>query len=229
MAYTKRIVCLANSFKPPNGRCIAGIELQADGAPGSWIRPVSARPTAELSYSDYRYQNGSSPKLLDIVDIPLLHAAPHNHQAENHVIDASPRWEKRGELSWDQLEQFQDRPGSLWMNNDHTSAGLYDCLSQGEAAQLNDSLLLIKAKNFTIKIGTSYWNGKKTYRGDFSYKNVAHNLSLTDPIARDVFGPKGEGDYILSDVYLCISLTEPYKEDGRCHKLVAAVIRNPPL
>ena len=50
------------------------------------------------------------------------------------------------------------------------------------------------------------------------------NLSVTDPAARDVFGTKEEGHYPLNDVYLCISLTEPYEHDDKCHKLVAAII-----
>ncbi len=44
----KRIVCLANSRKY-SGRCIAGKELLADGRPGRWIRPVSARENEEVS------------------------------------------------------------------------------------------------------------------------------------------------------------------------------------
>jgi hypothetical protein len=35
--YTKTIVCLANSRKPPSGRCIAGREVTQTGF-GNWIR-----------------------------------------------------------------------------------------------------------------------------------------------------------------------------------------------
>ena len=55
------------------------------------------------------------------------------------------------------------------------------------------------------------------------------NLSLTDPSARAVYSAKKDADYLLKDVYLCVSLTEPYEVDGRCHKLVAAIIKDPPL
>jgi hypothetical protein len=228
VSYAKTIVCLANSYKPPNGRCIAGREVVGNGY-GGWIRPVSDRPTAEVSFSEYRYENGESPKLLDIIDVPLLRAVPQNHQVENHVIDATRRWVKRGELRWDELEQLRDRPASIWTNSDHTNAGHYDCISQAEAATLKNSLLLIKKKNFTVEIGRNYFTGKKTYRGKFDYKGTHHSFSLTDPVARDAFAAKEEGDYPLEDIYLCISLTEPYDKDARCHKLVAAIITERPL
>lgn len=231
MAYVKRIVCLANSYKPPDGRCIAGIEVLGKGKFGSWIRPISARDTAEVSYDEYKYQSGHSPKLLDIIDVPLLKHAPHSHQTENHILDPKSWWVKQGELAWDDLDEMRERPGSIWINSDHTRAGYYDCMSPAEAATLENSLLLIKKKAFTVEVGTSSWNGrtKRIYRGKFDYKGIQHNFSLTDPVARSAFSTKQEGDHPLNDVYLCVSLTEPYKEDGRCHKLVAAVIRNPPL
>src|SRR5579862_3641135 len=112
MAYHKRIVCLANSYKPPNGRCLAGKEVLAAGY-GEWIRPVSARPTAELSFAEYGYENKTAHKLLDIVDIQLSNADPRHHQVENHVIDAA-RWAKVGEVPWDAMDQLLDHPQSLW-------------------------------------------------------------------------------------------------------------------
>src|SRR5258708_6369762 len=160
MGYVKRIVCLANSYKPPNGRCLAGREIVAGGY-GGWIRPVSARPTAEVSFPEYRYEDNTTPKLLDIIDIPLLNPDPRHHQTENHVIDAG-RWVKVGGLAWNALEQLRDRPATLWINNDHTKGdGCYDCISHAEAFALRDSLVLIRPDNFNIEIGRHYWTGKK--------------------------------------------------------------------
>ena len=228
MSYVKTIVCLANSYKPPQGRCIAGREVLAHGY-GGWIRPVSTRPTAELQFSEYRYENNASPKILDIVDVPLLNADPRHHQTENHVIDVG-LWVKRGELPWDALaEELRDRPGTLWINSEHTNAGHYDCIHQVEAAKIHDSLVLIRPEHFIVEIGRNYWTGRKSYRGKFEYNGTHYNLSLTDPVARGAFATKQEGVYPLNDVYLCVSLTEPYEHDDRCHKLVAAIISNPPL
>jgi hypothetical protein len=228
MGYVKRIVCLANSYKRPNGRCFAGKEVLADGF-GDWIRPVSIRSTAEVSFAEYRYENNTSPKLLDIIGIPLLNPDPRHHQTENHVIDTG-RWCKLGLLPWDRLEELRDEVASLWINNDHTKGpGLYDCISQTDALVLHDSLVLIKPENFNVEVDKHYWTGKKTYRASFDYNDTHYNLSLTDPVARDVYAGKEEGTYSLTDLYLCVSLTEPYEHDDRCHKVVAAIIKNPPL
>lgn len=231
MASVKRIVCLANSYKI-GGRCIAGREVLRNGTYGGWIRPVSARPTAEVTSSEYRYEDKTTPKVLDVIDVPLLEAAPHGHQTENYIIDPERRWVKVGEFPWDRLEQLRERPVSLWINSDSTDAGAFNCISRAEASTLEDSLVLIKKKKFSIEVSSTSWEGRKkrTYRGNFKYNGIYYSLSVTDPSARDAFKRKNEGEYQLDDVYLCISLTEPWVEDNnRCHKLVAAIIKHPPL
>ena len=229
MPYVKRIVCLANSYKT-GGTCIAGKEVLRHGH-GGWVRPVSGRPTAEVWPSESRFEDYSTPKLLDIVDVPLLNPAPQHHQTENHVLDSAKRWSKVGELPWNALTQLLDHPDSLWINSDRTNTGAFNCISQAEAATQHDSLALVRPDNFAVEVGSSTWDGrtKKTYRGNFRYNGTYHSLSLTDPVARNAFAGKDAGDYPLNDVYICVSLTEPFAEDGRCHKLVAGVFSNPPL
>ena len=231
MTKVKRIVCLANSVKI-GGRCIAGREVLNNGHFGEWVRPVSARPTAEVTFLEYKYQNNTSPKVLDIIDVPLLEAAPHGHQTENHIINPERWWEKVDELPWNRLEQLQERPRSLWINSDSTDAGAFNCISRTEASSLNNSLVLIKKKKFGLEISSTSWQGrkKKAYRGNFKYKGIYYSLSVTDPVARNAFKEKPEGEYPMEDVYLCISLTEPWdKDNNRCHKLIAAIIGDPPL
>jgi hypothetical protein len=230
MSYVKRIVCLANSYKT-GGLCIAGREITQNGY-GGWIRPVSNRPTAEVSFQEYRYPNNASPRLLDIIDIPLLNPQPKHHQTENHIVDASQRWAKVGELQWTQLEQIRDHPPTLWINSDQTKDGSrFNCISQANAETQTYSLVLIRPDNFVVKVGSSTWEGrtKRTYHGGFTYNGVPYILRSTDPAVRNAFLGKDEGDYPMTNVYLCVSLTEPAPQDGRCHKLVAAVIRIPPL
>src|SRR4051812_11697548 len=114
MGYVKRIICLANSYKI-GGRCIAGREVLENGKYGGWIRPISARASAEVNCKEYRYEDKTTPKALDIINVPLLKASPHGHQTENHIIDPEKWWVKVGELPWNQLEHLRDGPDSLWI------------------------------------------------------------------------------------------------------------------
>lgn len=218
----KRIVCLANSFKT-GGFCIAGKEVLPSGY-GRWVRPVSARLSAEVRPEECRYGDGGLPKLLDVIDIPLLRPDPRMHQTENYLIDAGRRWVKTDELPIRALRQMEEHPQTLWINSDKTRAGAFNCLSQDEAASLHDSLTLIRPDNFTVKVGSQTREGKpeRTYHGAFSYRTVLYVLKLTDPQAIAPFKNSQESDYPFNNVHICVSLTEPFK-DNRCHKLVAAV------
>ena len=163
--------------------------------------------------------------------MPLREAAPHGHQTENHVISKG-LWTKRGTLPWAGLDALRDQPESLWANTASTKAGgLFDCMSRQDAANFDYSLVLLKRKEFVVEVGTSTWDGstKRTYRDKFRYEGVSYSLKITDPVARAAFKSKDIGNHVLNDVYLCLSLTEPYQEDGRCHKLVASVFTNPRL
>lgn len=113
---SKTIVCLANSRKL-SGRCIAGREVMPGGYAGpadmrGWIRPVSACASNEVSEEERRYVDGSDPRVLDIIAIPVL-AGPHLHQTENWVIDDRRYWEKRGRLSSSSLSALRKKPAAF--------------------------------------------------------------------------------------------------------------------
>ncbi len=85
MATTKRILCLANSRKL-SGRCVAGVEFTG-GRPAGWMRPVSTREHQEVSEYERQYPDGSDPRPLDIIDIPLLEHRLQDYQQENWLLD----------------------------------------------------------------------------------------------------------------------------------------------
>ena len=110
----KRILCLANSRKL-SGRCIAGREI-VDNKPGAWIRPVSAREHQEVSWEERHFEDGSDPSVLDVMDVPLIEARPHQFQQENWLLDPNVYWRKIGRVDWAGLQAFVECEGPLWVN-----------------------------------------------------------------------------------------------------------------
>ena len=228
MAYLKRFICLANSVKY-GGFCIAGREILPDGSYGGWLRPVSTRPTAELSFMEPLYADNESPRLLDVIDVPL--ARPHalHHQTENHQIDPSLQWRRLGRLPKRSVAELCDLPSSLWINGEQTSGGCNNCVTADKAAKLKSSLYLISVSEITMQVRTASRteHARFTYKGNFTYNSAEYFLNLTDPIVIDYLCRKGLGKYRFDNVYLTVSLTEPFAFDNRCHKLIAAVMRKP--
>lgn len=219
---TKRIVCLANSRKLA-GRCIAGRVWGSK--PSSWIRPVSARENEEVSEDERQYEDGSDPRVLDIVDVPLLEPKPKTYQQENWLLDPDQYWKKAGRLDWDWLASLVEFPGGLWLNESSTYHGLNDQISLDSASTLKCSLVLIKAKAVSLLLhrpGADFGNPKLRVQARFDHAGVGYWLRVTDPIIERNYVAKGEGQYELGECCLTISLSEPYK--GHCYKLVAAII-----
>src|SRR5882762_9774133 len=126
MSTVKRIVCLANSRKL-NGRCVAVIEL-VGGTRAGWIRPVSAREHEEVSEYERQYQDGSDPRVLDIIDVPLLNAQAKGYQQENWLLDPDHYWSKTGRAGWGDLAHLADPVAPLWVNGHSTYNGLNDTI-----------------------------------------------------------------------------------------------------
>lgn len=225
MPYTKRMVCLANSRKH-NGRCVAGKEVDSSG-PASWIRPVSRRPSHEISGLEMRYQNGGTPKLLDVLDIQFSQHDPQDYQTENHIIDDSMRWRHVGGLTWADACALVDQVnGPLWMNGHSSSRGENDQVPEYAAANFSHSLVLIRPDSSSIEVANEpqYDGGmnRNVARADFRYSGHRYRLKLTDPEAEDRYRKAGKGSHPLRDALFCISLGEPF--DGYAYKLVAAII-----
>ena len=224
MMYTKRIVCLANSRKT-SGRCLAGKEINANQF-GAWVRPVSDRPTRELSEEDRRYKNGQDPKLLDIIRVPLTMPEPHSFQTENHLIDDNYYWVKEGTASVSDLRTALDpNVAPLWNDTSSSYNGEHDRVSEEVAATLGYSLKLIQVQDLTVEVnveGAEFGNGKRKVRGRFSLGTTSYKLAITDPNIERQYLAGPEGIFNIGNAILCISLGEPY--GGFAYKLIAAVI-----
>jgi hypothetical protein len=219
MTYQKVIVCFANSRKT-FGRCIAGKEWK-DGAPGSWIRPVSARPSHEVSLDERRYQDGRDPSPLDILSIPCLSYQPIAHQSENHYLDPNRYWESNRRLPWRQVKNWLDKPQSLW----GTGASSYEFVNNRviETAIVTESLYLIHVDELRILVGPkSAEYPKRIVRGEFQYNQLQYRMSITDPVIEGQYLAAKDGCYTVSRPTLCVSLGDAFQ--GFYYKLIAAVL-----
>lgn len=219
----KRIVCLANSRKL-NGRCIAGIEV-AQGERLGWIRPVSAREHEEVSEYERQYEDGSDPRLLDVIDVPLLAHRPKDYQQENWLLDPDSYWQRVKRLTWDDLPPLADPAGQLWVNGDSTYNGMHDRIALEQATGLLSSLRLVHVDRLTLSVfkpGEAFGDPKRRVQGRFTHAGVDYRLWVTDPIYERAYLARQDGDYGIGESFVVVSLGEPHK--GYCYKLIAAIL-----
>lgn len=225
MRYTRTILCLANSRKPPSGFCVAGREITSSGF-GGWIRPISARPSAELSVSERQYEDGSDPKLLDVISIELCRRQPHLHQHENHCIDGGYFWLKRDRVDWQKLQTAVEDPGpTLWLNGCSSSHGVNDRVPEAMLSRFSRSLFLVRPQELKIIVASeeSEFGGlRRRVRARFKLNGNWYLFPVTDPVIERMFLRGKDGESTLPEAVLCVSLGEVYH--GYAYKLAASVI-----
>jgi len=224
--YERTIICLANSRKPPSGRCIAGKEL-GGGLAGQWLRPVSARETREVSEEERRYETGEKVQLLDIVTVPLISHSPIEHQTENHILAEDYYWTKEGTATWDQVSAHIDQyDPKFWIQAESTYYGLNDKVSALATAGIGSSLKLIDPINLRLQVavdqGFEGRPSRRRLRAYFDYHHRSYRVIVTDPETEDHFLRQAEGFYPIENSILCISLAEP--QYGYASRLVASII-----
>ena len=206
------------------GRCIAGKEFSQESEFGEWIRPVSNRPTQEVSEEERRYENGQDPRLLDVIVIQMIGHVPHAHQSENHVIDVDYYWSKVGTATWNDLDAaVEDPEEGLWTDGYSSYNGRNDRIPEAETLTLQSSLKLVEVDDFVV--GVSVEGGtyrKRKLRARFTLAGVHYALGVTDPIQERKYLALEDGDHLVGRARLCVSIGEPYQ--GYCYKLVAGII-----
>lgn len=216
---------MANSRKM-NGRCIAGRELN-DGEPGEWVRPVSDRTHHEVSEYERQYENGKDPRVLDIIDVPLIEPVPQGPQTENWLLDPEFYWTLVGHASWKELAALIDSE-PLWINGYSTIWGLNDQIPVTEVQQLHDSLRLIQVPSLKLRVytpGQKFNDPKRKVQAVFKFQGDDYRLRVTDPDVERTCLAKDDGTYPVGRSYMTVSLGEPFKE--HYYKLVAALITAP--
>lgn len=226
MGTVKRMVCLANSRKL-NGRCIAGRELRT-GQAAAWLRPVSDREHEEVSEYERQYEDGSDPRVMDVIDVPLVAARPRTYQQENWLLDDELYWEKVGEARWGDLAQLADAPDPLWVNGHSTYHGRNDKVPIELAVGLRTSLTLCRVDHLRLSVfapGEDFGNPRRRVQAQFIHAGTEYRLRVTDPVVERRYLALPNGQHELGESFLTVSLGEPF--EGNCYKLVAAVIQPP--
>ena len=222
---TKRIVCLANSRRN-QGRCVAGKEMLPDGRPGAWLRPVSNREGEEVAERERQYADGSEPRLLEVIALPVLHPHPVGYQSENWRLDPAQRWTKAGGIAWDDLPQWTDPDAPLWTDGHSSAGGQNDRVPVSDVGGHTDSLRLIKVDSMRVRV-LERRRPSDLYpilRGVFRYNGADYSLRITDAEVENGSIELPYGDYPVGERYLTISLAaHPF--EGYVYKLIAAIIR----
>ena len=221
----KRIVCFANSRRN-NGRCVAGKELLPDGRPGPWLRPVSSRDGEEVAERERQYADGSEPRLLEVITLPVLHPQPFGYQSENWRLDPTQRWAKSGGIGWDDLSQWTDPDAPLWSDGYSSGGGQNDRIPVSDVGQHTDSLRLIRVDSMRVSVleRPRPSNLYPVLRGNFRYNGADYSLRITDAEVENGSIELEYGEYPVGERYLTISLAANPLNDY-IYKLIAAIIR----
>lgn len=221
----KRIICLANSRKM-SGRCVAGKEILRDGRVGGWIRPVSARDDEEVSERERRYADGGDPRLLDVIDVPVLDARPTRHQRENWLLDPQRRWKFVRRVRPSELAQLADPPAPLWVDGYGSSEGVNDRVHWRAASRLRDSLRLIWTDDIELSVSApreSQGDFRRVVRARFRYRGTDYGIRVTDPVYEDRYLEMPFGEYPIGGRFVTVSLAERAYYHFY-YKLIAAII-----
>ena len=223
MPHVKRILCLANSRKL-SGRCLAGREFDGLEA-GQWIRPVSDREHEEVSEYERQYEDGSDPRVLDVVDVPLREPRPSGYQVENWLLDPEYYWQKAGRLPQTELSKFSEPYRTLWIDGHSTRTGRNDKIPLDLLPGVKSSLCLIHVDSLTLAVfapSEAFGNPKRRVQGRFAHAGSDYAFWVTDPTFERKYLAQPDGTYEIGECYLTVSLGEPYR--GACYKLIAAVV-----
>ncbi len=215
------IVCLANSAKS-SGRCIAGKTCQT----GKWVRPISNRDGKEVVEREYRYSDGTLPRVRDIINIPVKTRQATLHQRENVLIDENKTWSKQGR-DLGNLDRFLDAPDTLWGTGFSSYYGKNDRIPAHDCTMYTQSLYLIKVQSLELCVqqeGAEFDNPNKKIRAEFIFNNEQYRLRVTDPEIgkRYFYGADGTIPLPADRTYLCVSMGLPF--DGFCYKMAASII-----
>lgn len=161
---------------------------------------------------------------MDIIEIQFLEPRPADFQSENHLIDTSFQWCKRGHVGQQEAEAALDSPtGPLWLNGFSSSNGPNDRVPEQEARNLRGSLYLIRPTDLEVivaKEGGIFRRAHLKHRAKFRFNGELYKMAVTDPHIEN--GYSTEGIFRIPECLISVSLGGVYK--GYAYKLIAGVL-----
>jgi hypothetical protein len=212
-----RFVCLANSFKE-GGRCLAGIELDADDNPviisgrPKWIRPV-----CHTEHGEVPNHTAAPFQILDIVELDVTEPRPDHYQSENILFnEGSIR--TIGGFSRSKLRALCENPNYIF-------ATPHSSLTEEAIKDLTFSLLLIKPEKFEV-VQKVYEDSldKPKQRLVFHFNGFDYDFSITDPVFLRNYKRSAYFTKRLNEVALCLSVGIKFPKTNKHYKLVAGII-----
>ncbi len=228
-ATVKQILCLANSRKR-GGRCVIGKEMLPDRTL-AWVRPVSDSPQGEVTPDEIRYDDGSQPAILDVIEIPVTAPKPLPYQPENWLI-APGQWRRDRRADLRNADRWVDPPETLWMNGFDSARGRNDRFPYSPQQTLGDSARFIRAPALTLHVSEQNnpdtGSPRRELRGEFDYEGNRYTLRITDIAYEEHYQDLETGIYQLGKCYLTVTVGEPFRraadEPEYHYKLIAAIL-----
>ena len=178
-----------------------------------------------MSEYERQYEDGSDPRVLDIIDVPVLQPRPDGYQSENWLLDERYYWARAGRLLPSDLPRMAEPTEPLWIDGHHTFNGRNDKVPVELLETVQTSLRLIYIDALTLNVfvpGEAFGNAKRRVQGRFVHAGQRYALWVTDPRYERKYLARSNGCYELGGCCLTISLGEPYRD--ACYKLIAAII-----
>ena len=186
---------------------------------------MSQRDTQEVSEYERQYEDGSDPRVLDIVDVPMLEPKSGAYQTENWLLDPERYWKKIGVYSSVDLPALVDPVEPLWVDGDKTYHGFNDKVPVEASGKITSSLRLISVNEIELRVfapRSAFGDSKRRVQGRFLHAGQKYAFWVTDPVYERHFLAKKDGNYRCGKCHLTISLGEQFQ--GSIFKLIAAII-----
>lgn len=212
------IICMANSRKH-GGRCIAGLRVDTKG----WIRPIPPVPSGPLQPEDYCLDDGSQPKVLDLVSIEFERESPDQYHPENWIIAKKPWKLLERPASSGHMDKILDRVTTGPELLGSCGKKVHKDIFAESPAQRSLTVIIPKQIEWRLK---DEWQA----RVEFTLRGQKYDLPVTDCVweerikKMDHDSEKQAGFSSESKIMFTVSMGIPWEKDDCCYKLGAGVI-----